>query len=562
MILTVQGDLLVINQADSTEMKQLYRIATGHVQRHIANRVKKRNQSNWDGTICYLYNGLYLPAGLWRRVYDLKNAPIPYAVTINNMMSLFDQTMSVDEFKTFVDKLDTPFDARQDQIEFAVKACQAKKSCYKLGTSYGKTFLCYLISRFLRDSNRLKKADTHDGQHASKSLKTLMIVPSIHLVDQCYNDMEYYQQDTWDAANNKPLNVAPFKVYKIHSSAWNAYRLQDADLVCGTYQSLVNMPADWFEQFDFVITDEAHMAPANSIITVFSHCKNAAYRLGISGSLPGPETVERLTIEAYIGPMLGEFAVATMKEQGIVCDFAIKRMILEHKRGTDDDYFNYLKSLWQFDAAGNAVYSPFDDSSLILNAEQHHCMHNTNANMCIASIFVNLDMNSIVLCKRRDHVQLLAEQMQAIIDAQHLDKEVHIIRGDVQLEERKDILSKMEAEPTRHIVIATVKTLSTGVSVHAIFYAGFCMLGKSSNVALQSVGRLLRKHPLKQKAVIIDISQKLHCTPSIAEDSKGFKWIPDSYRYANYDIRHFGVRKRIYEAERYDVDENVTTFEV
>ena len=116
----------------------------------------------------------------------------------------------------------------------------------------------------------------------------------------------------------------------------------------------------------------------------------------------------------------------------------------------------------------------------------------------------------------------------------------------------------MEAEPTRHIVIATIKTLSTGVSVHAIFYAGFCMLGKSSNVALQSVGRLLRKHPLKQKAVIIDISQKLHCTPSIAEDSKGFKWIPDSYRYANYDIRHFGVRKRIYEAERYDVDENVT----
>lgn len=555
MILTVQGDLLVINQADATEMKQLYRISTGCVPKHIASRVRRRNQSDWSGTICYLYNGVYLPAGLWRRVFDLKKSPIPYDVTINNMMSLFDETVTKEQLQQFVDGLDTPFEARQDQIEFATKACQAKKSCYKLGTSYGKTFLCYVISRFLRDTGRLLM------ESDNKRKKTLMIVPSIHLVDQCFNDFEYYQQDSWDSENNRPFNCAKFKVYKIHSSARNAYALKDADIICGTFQSLVNMPADWFEQFDFVITDEAHMAPANSIIAIFSHCKNAHYHLGISGSLPGPETVERLTIESYIGPMLGEFGVAVMKEQGIVCDFAIKQVVLEHKRGSDDDYFKYLKSLWQFDASGTAIYSPFDDSSLIVNAEQHHCMHNQNANLIIANIFVNLDMNSIVLCKRRDHVQMLADAMQQLIDANKLDKHVHIIRGDVHLEERKDILAQMEAEPNKHIVVATIKTLSTGVSVHAIFYAGFCMLGKSSNIALQSVGRLLRKHPLKQRAIIIDIAHKLYCTPSIAE-SNNVKWVPDSYRYSNYDIRHMRTRAKIYEAEHYEVDEHVTTFEV
>lgn len=553
MILTVQGDLLVINQADKTEMKQLYRIATGFVPRHIANRVKNRNHSDWNGTICYLYNGMYMPAGLWRRVYDLKNATIPYDVTINNMMSLFDSTIKRQELEDFIEKLDTPFAPRVDQIDFAFKACQAKKSCYKLGTSYGKTFLCYLLSRFLKESGRL----------SSTAKKSLMIVPSIHLVDQCFDDFEYYQQNTYDVDKKRPYCTAPFKVYKVHSSARNCYRLQDADLVCGTYQSLVNMPADWFEQFDFVITDEAHMAPANSIITVFSHCKNAQYRLGISGSLPGPETAERLTIESYIGPMLGEFAVATMKEQGIVCDFEIKRVILEHKRGSDDAYFEYLKSLYKFDDTGACLYSPFDDSSLIVNAEQHHCMHNERANACIASIFVNLDMNSIVLCKRRDHVQMLADAMKHLIAVNGLDKEVHIIRGDVQLGERKDILAKMEAEPNRHIVVATIKTLSTGVSVHAIFYAGFCMLGKSNNVALQSVGRLLRKHPLKDKAIIIDIAHKLSCTPTIAVDkSTNFVYVPDSYRYCNYDYRHSATRKRIYESEHYIIDSNVTTFEV
>lgn len=522
MHLKVTSDLLEIVQANQIELKQLYTEATASVPNYIAANKRKASNSNWDGKICYLFNNKYLPFGLWKRIWDLRNAKVPYAVTIDGLIDSFDTVVTKDDIDAWSECLDMPFDMREDQLQFILTACKAKKCCLRLATSYGKTALVYVMSRFLRDSNKMVG-------------KTLMIVPSVHLVEQAYNDICIDYQQT----------AMSYKLYKIYSNAKNSISINDADMVVGTYQSLVHMPEDFFDKFDFIVTDEAHMAPAASIRTIFSHCTHAHYRLGVSGSLPLNHTAARLTIESYIGPILGTFGVAQSLQHNIVSDFVIKRVVLQHSAEYDAPYTKYLED------------NPEVVQSLtkLLHAEQHHCMNYVSANALFAEIVCMLDKNALVLCKRRQHVQNIADACNAYIERHHIDKQVHVIRGDVPVEQRKAMLAQIEAEPNRHIMIATSATLSTGVSVHAWFYAVFFMLGKSDNITLQSVGRLLRKHPLKNKAVIIDVAHKLHLKSQKLAD------LNKSYYYCNYDMQHFAARKRLYDSEHMPVDATVQTFQ-
>ena len=531
MRLKVIGDLLQIVEANDLEVKQLYAEATAEVPNFVAAAVNKRKgrKTDWNGQICYVFNGVYLPFGLWKRIWDLQlRKPIPYEVKIEGLIDNFDRIVSLEELEQWAECLDMPFDMRDDQLKFILTACKFKKSCLRLATSYGKTALVYVISRFLKDSKRING-------------KTLMIVPSVHLVSQAFDDIVVnYQQNESDLANKN------YKLYKIHSGVRNEYKIQDADMIVGTYQSLVNMPADFFEQFDFIVTDEAHGAPAASIREIFSHCTKAHYRLGVSGSLPLEHTAARLTIESYIGPILGTFGVAQALKKNIVSDFEIKRVVIEHSAKYDAPFVQYLEEHPEV----------FDNTARLLPAEQHHCMHYVDANKLIAKIICSLDKNALVLCKRRDHVQNIYDACQTFIQQSGVDKVVHIIRGDVPLHERKDMLAMMEAEPDRHIMIATTGTLSTGVSVHAWFYAAFLMIGKSDNVTLQSIGRLLRKHPLKQKAIILDIAHKLTIhSDMLVKLRKG-------YCYCNYDMQHFAARKQIYDAEKMPVDAKVQKFKL
>lgn len=534
MRLQVQGPLLKVIEADGIELKQLENIATRYVQRYQAQAVNRRKGSNdnhWDGRISYLYwylDAWYLPAGLWRRVLALKQAKIPYNVQIDGLLDLFDTTVTSAEIGNFIETLEVPFSPRADQLDFLERICKAKNCCCKLATGYGKTYLSYLVARFLRDTKRL-----------SANKKTLMIVPTQQLVAQCHSDFMSYQLDYVD-------NPDAFTVYQVYSGAKNTVSLQDAQFICGTYQSLVNYPADFFEQFDFVICDEGHKVPAQSIITIMKNCVNATYRLGISGSLPGEETLELLTIESYTGAFIGELNATDLVEQGILPDFVIKRCVIEHSDDVDAGYIQYLKQ--------NPAIA-FNPTKL-LAAEQHHIMHCKQSNEILSRIICNLDMNTLVLCKRRDHIDELADMLRAYVQHLGIDKVVHTIKGGDSIESRQAIKAQVEAEPSRHIIVATIGTMAMGVSINALFYAVFCMYGHSQHNTIQGVGRLLRKHPSKGKAVVIDVAIKLATHMLTDKDCMR------SYIKSNYDIKHQQSRTHIYNAERYAVDLQIVTFTV
>lgn len=532
MHLVVNGELLIIKSATKVELKQLYNIATATVPNYIKSNVSRHNSSDWSGEICMLIDGTYLPLGLWNDIYNLRKSKIPYDVKIDGLISIFDTTINESEVELWCESLDTEFKPHNDQFKFMLKMLKSKKCTLTCATSFGKTFMTYLTLRYLRDMRKIKS-------------KALMIVPSILLTDQAFADIESYQLSTYDSTFSK-CNAA-YKVYKIHSQAWNAYKMEDCDLIVGTYQSLVHMPKDWFLQFDAVMCDECHKAEAKSIIQLMCNCKHASYKFGLSGSIDSTNKLLMLTIQSYIGAHLGTFTLREAIDKQIVSDLYIKRLLIRHSAAQDIDYAKYLNE--------HSTLFNTDNIGQLIHAETHHCMNCVAANNVIASIVCKLDMNTLVLVKRRGHVDALANTMQCYCHEHNLDKVIHAITGSTPLNERHEMLAQMRKEPTRHVMVATIQTLSTGVSVKEWFYAAFVNLGKSNNTLLQSIGRMIRKHPLKQKAIIIDICQQLWI-------DNQFSNVPDSYRYCNYDIRHAKERVRQYKNQHLEFDDKPTVINI
>ena len=59
------------------------------------------------------------------------------------------------------------------------------------------------------------------------------------------------------------------------------------------------------------------------------------------------------------------------------------------------------------------------------------------------------------------------------------------------------------------ICVAISKIFSTGISINNLHYIVFASAGKAKIKILQSIGRGLRLHPLKNKVYIFDIADNL-----------------------------------------------------
>jgi superfamily II DNA or RNA helicase len=73
-----------------------------------------------------------------------------------------------------------------------------------------------------------------------------------------------------------------------------------------------------------------------------------------------------------------------------------------------------------------------------------------------------------------------------------------------------------------------------------------CMIGKSPYTVIQTIGRLIRKHVAKNKAIIIDIRDDFECD---------VKYTPTHLK-KTYSMSHSEVRYEIYVNEKYEISHN------
>ena len=368
----------------------------------------------------------------------------------------YDEEFSLAEAKEYVDKLRPKHAARDYQLDAFVHAIRTRRSLLLSPTASGKSFIIYLLARFLQYRG-LKKG--------------LIIVPTVSLVEQLSSDFkDYSETNSWNVSDN------------IHKIYQGQEKDSDKFLTISTWQSLYKMPKQWFAQFDFVIGDEAHQFKAKSLTDIMTGLTNAKYRIGTTGTLDGTKT-HRLVLEGLFGSVRKVITTKELMDAKHLAEFKIKCLLLRHS-----------DSICQ--AARNFTYQQ----------EIEYLVLNESRNKFIANLAISLEGNTLVLFQYVDkHGKILHK---LISDKLGADRKVFFVSGETDVDIREGIRKIVESE-TQAIIVASFGTFSTGINIRNLHNIIFASPSKSRIRNLQSIGRGLRTSDTKTSAVLYDIADDM-----------------------------------------------------
>ena len=431
----------------------------------------------WDGKIRLfdlrtnqIYVGLlpYIKKFCEERSYEYD---IEYQLQ-NNQPELID-----DDAERFTLSLNLPFKPRDYQLKSFMMAINNKRMLLLSPTASGKSLIIYLIIQYLQQSN---------------VPRGLLVVPNINLVTQMFRDFKDYGYD------------AEKHCHMIQSGA---EKISDKFLFISTWQSIYKQPKAYFDQFKFIIVDEAHTAKAESIKGIMSKCTDAPYRIGTTGTLDGSLT-HKLVLEGLFGNVYQSTTTSEMIENKQSASFEIKCLVLKHQ-----EEICKLSKKWNY------------------QNEIDYLVTNNERNKFIKNLTLKLSGNSLVLFKLEKHGRYLHD----IIKESAKNRFVAFVYGGTDKDVRDSVRDITERQNDA-IIIASYGVYSTGVNIRNLHNIIFTSPSKSRIRVLQSIGRGLRLGNNKEKAVLYDIA--------------------DDLRYKNgkpnYTLNHYTERLAMYDTEQHD----------
>ena len=248
----------------------------------------------WDGKIRLLdlrTGEIYL--GLLPYIQEFADSR-DYTLETNGIGT--ESEFSVYHAKKFVDSLNLhsagkKIEIREHQLDALIHAMQSHRALMLSPTASGKSLIIYTIIRQLIDY---------------QGLRGLIIVPTTSLVEQLYSDFaDYSEMNGFDVEAN------------VHRVYQGRDKLSDKNVILSTWQSIYQLPDEYFEKFDFVIGDEAHNFKAQSLTSILTNCVNAKYRIGMTGTLDGTKT-HKLVLEGLFGKARQFITTKELIDKGVV----------------------------------------------------------------------------------------------------------------------------------------------------------------------------------------------------------------------------------------------------
>lgn len=375
-------------------------------------------------------------------------------------------------------------DVRDYQFKGVLDFLNEKRLVLLSPTSSGKSCILYIIVRYLLSHGRKKG---------------LLLVPNTSLCHQLSSDFQdYSSHNGWDINDH------------IHTIFAGQDKNAHKSLYISTWQSLANIRLrNYFDQFDFVLCDEAHLAAASNLTNIVQKCSNADYRVGVTGTLNG-QKIHGLQLESLFGPVKKVISTKELIERKQVTDLDIKCFVLK--------YPEELTKLTK---------------NLKYQQELEYLISNFDRNKFIKNLVLSLKGNTLLLYQYVEkHGDLLYELISKSKYAEN--KKVYYIHGNIKAEEREAIRKAMETE-NNVILIGSVGTVSTGTNIKNLHNIVFASPSKSRVRNLQAIGRVLRLNENKSKATLYDIADDLR-----------YK------KHINYTLLHFNERIKIYDSEKFD----------
>ena len=363
---------------------------------------------------------------------------------------------------------------REYQVEGVYDALRHNRKLLISPTASGKSLMIYSIVRYYID----------------KGKKILLIVPTTSLVEQMYKDFEDYG---WDAASY---------CHKIYSGR---EKTNEYPVTITTWQSVYKLDRSFFEDYEVIIGDEAHLFKSKSLIEIMTKLHNAKYRFGFTGTLDGTQT-HKWVLEGLFGPSYKVTRTDELMRQGHLSQLDIQCLVLKHPPQKFETYEDELQYLIQHE----------------------------QRNKFITNLTLDLKGNTLVLFSRVEaHGAVLFEKINT---NKQDNRKVFFVHGGVDAEERELVREITERE-NNAIIVASYGTFSTGINIRNLHNVIFASPSKSRIRNLQSIGRVLRKGKNKTKAVLYDIADD--CTHNSRK---------------NYTLNHFIERIKIYNEENFNYE--------
>lgn len=425
----------------------------------------------WDGKV-RLYNAMNktLYAGLAKYI-EVFAGERGYTVEYDYDNST--ENFSVVEARKFLQEQKFTLEPRDYQIEAFVDAVRNSRGLFLSPTASGKSFIIYMVLRW----------------YLSPSL---IVVPTTTLVHQMYSDFADYGFNSEKYCH---------KIYAGQSKETTK------PIVITTWQSIYKQPKSWFDSFDVVIGDEAHLFKSKSLSNIMGKLENCKYRFGFTGTLDGTKT-HKLVLEGLFGPVKQVTTTKKLMDEKHLADFQIKIINLSYNQ-----------------------QSRRDISPLRYQDEIDFLVSHEARNKFIKNLALSLEGNTLLLFQYVDkHGKLLHD----LIQKEAGDRHVFFVYGGVSGEERDQIRHIVEQE-TDAIIIASYGTFSTGVNIRNLHSVIFASPSKSKIRNLQSIGRALRKSTTKERATLYDISDDLTHRKKL-----------------NFTMKHLIERVKVYDEEKFD----------
>ena len=462
--------------------------------------------------------------GLWQVIYKFfKSNNVKFDGLTENQ-HFFKQPIkhTFEEFKEIVDSWGLKFPPRPYQYECAYNILQWKMSISQLATRAGKTLLAYLVFRYAMEHMGMKRI--------------LMIVPSISLVKQGYDDFNEYAE------------------FFNTECIWGGGKLvESANLTIGTFQSLIGFldkkskkyNPSFFDGYDCVFVDETHRAKANQIKTIISQpfMKDVKIVFGMTGTLPKEKTIDFYCVHSLLGAKIQTITPRELMDSGFISDVDITQIRLTHPiNEKNKDLFikcaEYAvcptiiepnpknpkkkekvilanpKFLIQHEKDYSSLYMQkhiFFEQRIGNDPEQtknewikflkEMIKGSTSTNMlviekmmthfCEERIDYILDKliptfkyNALILGHHTTYLEHLFERIKERYPEKHLD----IITGKVSPKRREEI-KQMLKDNNDCILVASYGCMSTGITLSNLCYGVLFESFKSDVVNMQSIGR-------------------------------------------------------------------------
>lgn len=217
-----------------------------------------------------------------------------------------------------------------------------------------------------------------------------------------------------------------------------------------------------FTKFQCLVIDEVHGAAARTY-QEFLSITNFPLRFGLSATPEGNSPFRWITIRQFLGNIISETHSDELMDNDVITPPEIHFKKVDCKPTMD----------WE-------------------SAYEKNIVFNDERNKMAIDLAKNDDGSVLILFKLIEHGELLSKALPESI----------LLHGDHSIKERKEAVDKFKNGEVRILIASNI--FKQGISINNIETLINVSGGKSKIEVLQKLGRALRKHKGKEKALIYD----------------------------------------------------------